>query len=392
MRGISQNVRYVSYVVAAALLLACMLVLGSGRSEAAASSYLDNDRHTSQKALASGKERGVVVKNGVVRLARGKTSGTLTSRVYRPSTKFDTIVPSWNARTPGPTWITVQVKVRSGGSWTKWFNLGRWANETKPVKRRSFGSQSTTKWQVNTDTLQSKGRHFAGAYRYRIRLSSKKSGKSPRVRGLYFASSNSYRHGGDLGVPQHRKVWGKDLRVPARTQMVYSQGEAWCSPTSMSMVMAYWARKTGRSGLDQWPKNVARGVRDYNYGWGNWPFNTAYAGARGLDARVARLGQIEQVEPWIGRGIPVVASVSWDNRNSKYRLSGAPLTWSNGHILVIRGFTKSGNVIVNDPAAKSSSKVRRVYDRAQFERAWLRNGANRYGNYGTSGIVYFIKR
>lgn len=374
-------------------MLACMLVLGSGQSKAATASYIDSDRHSSQRALASGKERGVVVKNGAVRLARGKTRGTLTSRVYRPSTRFDTIVPSWNARTPGPTWITVQVQVRSGKSWTRWFNMGVWANETTPIKRRSAGLQSTTKWHVLTDTLQAKGPVFANAYRYRITLSSKRAGKSPAVRSLYFVSSNSYRHGDDLGIGQHRKVWGKDLQVPTRTQMIYSQGEAWCSPTSMSMIMAYWAKKTGRSGLDQWPKNVARGVYDYRAKiWGNWPFNAAHAGARGLDARVGRLGQIEQVEPWIGRGIPVVASISWDNRNAKYRLSGAPLTWSDGHILVIRGFTKSGNVIVNDPAASSSSKVRRVYDRAQFERAWLRNGANRYGNYGTSGIVYFIQR
>lgn len=374
------------------LLAICMVMLASGPSEAKARSYIDNDRHSSQKALASGKERGVVVRNGVVRLARGRTTGTLTSRVYGTSTGFDTLVPSWNARTPGPTWITVQVQVRSGGKWTRWFNLGVWANETTPIKRRSLGTQSTARWHVLTDTLQAKGRVFAGAYRYRVRLSSKKSGKTPLVKSLSVAASNSYRHGDDLGVPRHRGVWGKDLRVPARSQMVYSQGEAWCSPTSMSMVMGYWAKRTGRSGLNQWPSNVARGVYDYRARiWGNWSFNTAYAGARGLDARVARLGQIEQVEPWIGRGIPVVASISWDNRNSKYRLAGAPLSWSNGHILVIRGFTRSGDVIVNDPAAKSSSKVRRVYDRAQFERAWLRNGANRYGNYGTSGIVYFIR-
>lgn len=385
--------RYTGYFGLAGLLLACILLLGSGQSEAAVSSYIDFDRHSSQKALASGKERGVVVKNGVVRLARGRTKGSLTSKVYRTSTRFDTLVPSWKARTPGPTWITVQVQVRSGGSWTRWFNLGRWARENKPVRRVSFGSQSTSKWHVLTDTLQAKGRVFAGAYRYRLVLSSKKAGESPKVQALYAVSSNSYRHGDDLGVAQHRSVWGKDLRVPRRTQMVYSQGEAWCSPTSMSMVMAYWAKKTGRSGLNQWPKNVARGVYDYRAKiWGNWPFNTAYAASRGLNGRVSRMGQIEQIEPWIGRGIPVIASISWDNRNAKYRLSGAPFKWSNGHILVIRGFTRKGHVIVNDPAASSSSKVRRVYHRAQFERAWLHNGANRYGNYHTSGIVYLMQR
>ncbi|MGF1473518.1 MAG: peptidase C39 family protein [Rubrobacteraceae bacterium] len=374
------------------MLLACMLFVGSGRSEAAARTYIDSDNHSSQKALSAGKKKRVVVKRGTVRLARSRTNGTLTSRVYRTSTRFDTLVPSWNAKTPGPTWITVKVRVHSGGRWTKWFNLGVWASDNKPKKRRSVNGQRSGRWRVLTDTLQAKGPKFAKAYQYRVKLSSKKAGKSPRVRSLHVVSSNSYRHGRSLGVRKHRKAWGKVLGVPRRTQMVYPQGEAWCSPTSMSMVTAYWAKKTGRSRLDQWPKSVARGVRDYSYGWGNWSFNTAYAGSRGLDARVGRLGQIEQIESRIKRGIPVIASISWDNSKRRYRLSGAPLRRSNGHLLVVRGFTKSGNVIVNDPAARKTSKVRRVYKRGQFERAWLRNGANRYKNYGTSGIVYLIKR
>ena len=36
------------------------------------------------------------------------------------------------------------------------------------------------------------------------------------------------------------------LDVPMRSQMVYPDGgEVWCSPTSTSMVMDYWARLTG---------------------------------------------------------------------------------------------------------------------------------------------------
>ena len=41
-----------------------------------------------------------------------------------------------------------------------------------------------------------------------------------------------------------------------------------------------------------------------------------------------------------------------------------------------------GDVIVNDPAAYSNSTVRRVYDRGQFERAWLRKSA---------GTVYVVR-
>jgi hypothetical protein len=50
-------------------------------------------------------------------------------------------------------------------------------------------------------------------------------------------------------------------------------------------------------------------------------------------------------------------------------------------LLVVIGFDRAGNPIVNDPAAWSDATVRKVYDRAQFERSWLG---------GSGGIAYII--
>jgi len=50
--------------------------------------------------------------------------------------------------------------------------------------------------------------------------------------------------------------------------------------------------------------------------------------------------------------------------------------------MVITGFTKSGDVITNDPAAPGNSTVHRTYQRAQFEHNWLQYGA---------GATYVIK-
>ena len=52
-----------------------------------------------------------------------------------------------------------------------------------------------------------------------------------------------------------------------------------------------------------------------------------------------------------------------------------------GHLLVIVGFTKEGNPVVNDPAATSDATVQRVYDRGQFEENWMTS---------TGGVVYVI--
>ncbi len=61
-----------------------------------------------------------------------------------------------------------------------------------------------------------------------------------------------------------------------------------------------------------------------------------------------------------------------DERDSfgKGGLTGAPISSTAGHLVVISGFTRAGKVVVNDPAAPNNSSVRRVYDRGQFERAW----------------------
>ena len=49
-----------------------------------------------------------------------------------------------------------------------------------------------------------------------------------------------------------------------------------------------------------------------------------------------------------------------------------------GHLVVLTGITDGGDAVANDPAAPSNDEVRRVYDRGQFERAWLE---------GSGGIV-----
>ncbi len=78
----------------------------------------------------------------------------------------------------------------------------------------------------------------------------------------------------------------------------------------------------------------ARSVFDYAYdGAGNWPFNTAYAGTRGMDGFVTRLRSLTEAEQFIKAGIPLIASLSF----KKGDLPGAGYG-TNGHLMVIVGF------------------------------------------------------
>ena len=281
--------------------------------------------------------------------------------------------------------------VRSDGRWSTLFDLGVWASGAADVQRRSAGAESDNSagsWGVETDTVRSESPGvYADAYRYELDLVAQDPSLPPTVREISVVVSDSSRHGEDpKGSDPVGEARGRDLPVPPRSQMVFPDGgEVWCSPTSLSMVMAYWSRETGDRTPDRPVPEVAEGVYDHAYeGWGNWPFNTAYAAASGLEARVSRLGSLDEAEGWVAAGVPLVASVAWDNGEGGQGLAGAPIARSDGHLLVIRGFTASGDVSVSDPAAPDDAGVRRVYDRGELSRAWFRNRGS------SGGIVYLV--
>jgi hypothetical protein len=172
------------------------------------------------------------------------------------------------------------------------------------------------------------------------------------------------------------------LAVPTYSQMVHSGhypqwgggGEAWCSPTSTAMVLAWYGISPTPRGItaghaDAVVDHTARMVYDHGYrGTGNWAFNTAYAATVvGGDSYVTRMRDLREAEDHIAAGVPLIVSIAF-GRN---QLAGAPISASNGHLLVVVGFEADGDVVVNDPAGATNAEVRRVYDRAQFERLWI---------------------
>ncbi|MFC6663216.1 peptidase C39 family protein [Deinococcus multiflagellatus] len=167
------------------------------------------------------------------------------------------------------------------------------------------------------------------------------------------------RDQGQLGQPS---AWYKVLKIPRLSQMVYPNGgPVWCSPTSVSMLLGFWKRPVR-------VPDAAKATYDATYeGFGNWPFNTACAATQGLQAFVTRMGSLRDAEAYLQGGVPLALSL----RLKAGELPGAPLSWSDGHLLVLIGFDAQGNPVVNDPAAQSDADVQRTYPRATFERLWL---------------------
>ena len=323
--------------------------------------------------------------------------GSWTSPWTEPGFALTELVPSWDARTPEGTFVQVQVRGRTAeGRVGSWDGLGRWASGDQQFRRTSQGSQTDDLGRVATDTWVAATPVTAWQLRVTLhrRTGTRPSPKVDVAGGVASAlpSTTSVRTSAP-GVAR-----GVVLPVPQLSQMVHQGhfpaygggGEAWCSPTSTAMVLGYYealpaAEETAWVGnhTDRVVDHVARMTFDYGYdGTGNWPFNTAYAATRTHKAFVTRFASLRDVEELVRAGIPVITSLTF----GAGQLSGAPISSTNGHLLVVVGFTQEGDVVVNDPAAPSNSSVRRTYDRGQFENAWLKRGPAG----GSGGVGYVI--
>jgi Peptidase_C39 like family len=325
--------------------------------------------------------------------------GTWTSAATDLSFPFNELVASWNAHTPDGTWIQVEVQPKlDNGRLAKWYILGRWSSSDYAFHRTSVGGQGNADGYVAIDTLFTKD-HPAVSYRLRVTLFKRAGADNPTLSRLSAIASSLTNQ--KMNFPSSSTMDGTeiDLGVPEYSQEIHhgefpqydNGGEAWCSPTSTSMVVAYWSAVTGTNYgptaaemswvpyADPWVDFTARAVYDYRYnGAGNWPFNTAYAASRGLVADVTQLHNLREAEPFIRAGIPLVASVAW----SSNKLEGG-IKSTNGHLSVIEGFSADGSqVIVNDPASDTNALVTHFYDREQYERAWIP---------ASGGIVYVIR-
>ncbi len=310
--------------------------------------------------------------------------GEVTSPLTPPGFGLTQAVPSWDADTPPGSWIEVSLRARlPGGRLTKWYSAGVWAADGSTVARHSVNDQGDDDATLATDTLVIADRKpAADALQVKVRFMTARPDAVPSLRLAAVAVSTAP---GGRGAPAPAASagdparWGKTLDVPACTQSYPDGGEGWCSPTSTSMILGYWAHDTGP--CEPRVRAAVDGVYDWVYkGHGNWPFNTAYAAGRGLEAYVTRFRSLADAEPWIAAGVPVGISYSW----KAGELTGAPVRSSDGHLGVLVGFDDHGDPVVNDPAAKGDGArgVRRTYRRAELENVWVGHSG------GTAYLAY----
>ena len=317
-------------------------------------------------------------------------SGSWTSEWIPVAFPFDDLVASWNAETPPTTWIKLEMQARGAGRETKFYTMMTWASGDTDIHRTSTPGQRSADGDVNIDTFKrADGAAPLDSYRLRVTLYQRSgSTATPSIQMLAAMVSTPFKY----EIPSPYDGSAIDLQVPPLSQEEHKGefpqydggGEAWCSPTSTAMVLGALGASPSDDELEKFPGPdygdpqvdfAARYTYDWNYkGAGNWPANVAYATHFGLEGFVTRLRSLSEAQLFIASSIPLIASINGD-------LPGFLFGKTNGHLLVIRGFDAKGDVITNDPAAKTNEDVRKIYSRADFERVWLG---------GSGGIVYVI--
>lgn len=134
------------------------------------------------------------------------------------------------------------------------------------------------------------------------------------------------------------------------------------------MVLRYYGRMVSA-------EDIASEVFDREQDlYGIWPRNIQVAFRHGVSGAVRRFASWREVAAEFQCGRPIIASIGV----AKGQLDNAPYETTSGHLIVLRGFDRNGDVLVNDPAGANAESGRVTYRREQLTRCWLARGGTAY--------------
>ena len=91
-------------------------------------------------------------------------------------------------------------------------------------------------------------------------------GPAPRLELLTFSFFDSPADATETAAQAKKSpAWGKTIDVPQRADNNYPHGGVLCSPTSLSMVLAYYANRLSRPEMNKDVPEVESHVRDPVY-------------------------------------------------------------------------------------------------------------------------------
>lgn len=290
-------------------------------------------------------------------------AATWESPVLEAEAPFVEALPSWNATLPDDAGVRAAGRVRIDGEWSPWLDFGGFGHIPAGEEPTRFEHG-----RVAVDVLQLN----RPADAFQLRLTSFNfdvNGTLPTLRRAAVALSSP------ADEPPADEPTGEEVIVDvpflAQRDAGDRVGGSICSPTSVTTVLNYHGESLA-------PLDAATVIYDREHGlFGNWNRATAFAGSLGYDATLRRFSGINELRPYFEAGLPVIASINFDDGECPSFVMDS----TNGHLIVLRGLTAEGDVVVNDPASAEHGDGP-VYQRDELRRAWLENAG---------GVAYVIR-
>lgn len=321
----------------------------------------------------AGRHAGTLVGASGLELVPGVSRGVYRRKLDPAGVSLNRLVASLGPE-PFPVGAALRLSLRAqlSSGWSRWCSLGI-VGSGRAFPASESSSPASGQPHVETDLWCAP--EPVTELEVKLELEAGEMGGSPRLRRLALEGWDSTQT--PAPGPEFKEAWGLEHALPEISQRIQAGDlpERGCSPTSLAMVLA-------SLGHPQEVSEVAAGVYDHGAKlYGNWALNVAYAGELGLRATVRRGTSLGYLEREVLQGRTPVVS----HRFGPAELPESPLPETKGHLLVVVGFSLSGDVLVHDPAADPGldESVRRTYPRAAFAKSWLESGA---------GISYRVER
>lgn len=268
---------------------------------------------------------------------------------------FNRGLPSWNGSAPDhDSGFMIQIRFNDGNAWSPWLTAGFW----KDYIWNSYGKTSYAGGYIDYDYV--KLNSYYQKWQFKILMGRKAvTDESPTIKSLsFFISDTRTTDNTDFTMLYNDKP--DEIFIPTRFIYQYAVddeiGPSICSPTSVSMVLRSYDISVD-------PLEFARGTRDPYFGiFGVWPRAVQHAHEYGLTGSVTRYRTWSQTREVLAAGGRIVMSV------------GPPLY--TGHLIMLAGFTATGNPIVHDPARSNGYGY--VYNKNDLAHSWFEKGGIAY--------------
>lgn len=301
---------------------------------------VSNQAHFYQDRTFLGAKENVVVQGDKLVLEQDKLKGTYTSNEINVA-NFKSIVGSYAATSSKTATCELEVRIKSGSTWSKYFSYGEWGLG----KKNYCLAQSDTYVKMVEDEILMIDPAKGNAFQFRLTLKRKSANEeSPIVSLIAFAIEYvSYSYPVDISTLP--KVVKYD--VPKLYQhIVPGIGGIICSATSSTMLLKYKGHDFS-SKADYEHEYIAEMVLDSgNNIYGNWVYNTIAMSAFGEITYVKRFYSANEMLYHIAKVGPIAASIRGNTITNLKTYNTA------GHLLVVTGYKIEGNnttIYINDP-------------------------------------------